>query len=95
MKHVVFAGYMGGNCELEINECESAPCYNGATCEDLVGGYECQCVEQYYGDQCELKVDNCELNNTCLNGATCVDEWMAVSCVCPPMFTGPHCEKGR
>ena len=26
------AGYMGGACEMDVNECESEPCENGGTC---------------------------------------------------------------
>ena len=29
-------GYMGLNCEIEINECDSNPCLNGAVCLDKV-----------------------------------------------------------
>ena len=37
----------------EINECSSSPCLNGATCTDLVNGYECTCPPGYGGDNCE------------------------------------------
>lgn len=37
-------GYTGDRCELEINECESSPCHNGATCQDGIGNYTCKCV---------------------------------------------------
>ena len=38
---------------LDINECSSSPCRNGATCLDLVNKYECQCVAGYTGTNCE------------------------------------------
>ena len=38
---------------LDINECESNPCQNGATCRDLVGGYVCSCGGGYTGPNCE------------------------------------------
>ena len=37
----------------EINECESFPCSNGATCIDIVDGYHCICVNGYNYTHCE------------------------------------------
>ncbi len=25
---------LGGNCDIDVNECASSPCQNGATCAD-------------------------------------------------------------
>ena len=36
----------------EIDECESAPCSNGGTCLDGIGGYMCLCRAGYTGDNC-------------------------------------------
>ena len=33
----------------DINECQSSPCLNGATCYDLVNGYKCQCSPGHTG----------------------------------------------
>ena len=33
------AGFTGARCEIDVDECASAPCYNGATCVDLPQGY--------------------------------------------------------
>ena len=38
---------------LEINECESYPCSNGATCIDVIGSYHCVCLEGYNNSHCE------------------------------------------
>ncbi|XP_041470036.1 fibropellin-1-like [Lytechinus variegatus] len=48
------SGFKGQMCEIDINECESNPCQNGATCKDLVNKYRCHCFPGYMGHQCEL-----------------------------------------
>ena len=37
----------------DVDECDTlSPCENGATCEDDINGYTCQCTEQWLGDNC-------------------------------------------
>lgn len=36
-----------------IDDCAPAPCQNGGTCVDLVGGYRCDCKAGYTGSDCE------------------------------------------
>ena len=38
---------------VDINECSSNPCMNGATCTDAVNAYTCGCVAGYTGSHCE------------------------------------------
>ena len=38
---------------LDINECSSSPCQNGATCHDGVNRYTCSCVPGFTGIHCE------------------------------------------
>nr|XP_054773221.1 IgGFc-binding protein-like [Lytechinus pictus] len=47
------AGYVGENCEVDVNECFSDPCLNGGTCNDLVDMYQCECVIGFAGVNCE------------------------------------------
>lgn len=35
--------------DLDINDCDPSPCENRGTCEDLVNGYRCQCMDGYTG----------------------------------------------
>ncbi|MED6285733.1 hypothetical protein CHARACLAT_032190 [Characodon lateralis] len=62
----------GINCEEEIDECESLPCQNGATCRDHVAMYSCVCVAGFQGQDCEVNIDECA-SMPCLNGGKCND----------------------
>jgi len=46
-------GYTGKNCKVDIDECESLPCFNGGTCENKSGSFNCTCVAGYTGVHCE------------------------------------------
>ena len=37
---------------LDIDDCHSDPCENGATCTDAVNDYTCACMTGYYGKSC-------------------------------------------
>lgn len=43
-------GYEGHDCDIEIDECQSVPCLNNATCVDEVGNFSCACALGYQGD---------------------------------------------
>ena len=36
----------------DIDECESSPCMNGGTCDNLVNGFSCNCTDKYNGSRC-------------------------------------------
>ena len=38
---------------LDVDECLTSPCKNGATCVNNDGGYQCQCSAGWTGDQCD------------------------------------------
>lgn len=40
-----FAGFSGEMCQIDVDECSSTPCLNGAKCIDLPNGYDCECAE--------------------------------------------------
>lgn len=42
-------GITGGNCEININECETAMCLHNGTCIDGINGYSCRCPDGYEG----------------------------------------------
>ncbi len=54
--HYVYAFSYIYECDfvlVDINECGSNPCMNGATCTDDVNSYTCTCVAGYIGTNCE------------------------------------------
>lgn len=62
------------SCETDINECESSPCQNGGTCQDLTGTYACVCNESFIGYNCEnARVITC-LDLPCQDNSTCRDD---------------------
>lgn len=42
---VLFSGFSGEMCQIDIDECSSTPCFNGAKCIDRPNGYDCECAE--------------------------------------------------
>jgi hypothetical protein len=56
---------LDGNCEIDVNECDSNPCQNGAACEDSTSNgnipahaYRCTCVAGFANGKCELPYIN-------------------------------------
>ncbi|KAA0701936.1 Delta-like protein C [Triplophysa tibetana] len=86
-------GFSGTNCEIETNECDSNPCKNGGSCNDLVNDYSCTCPQGFYGKNCEISAMTCS-DKPCFNGGTCLEkETGGYSCLCPPSYMGSNCEK--
>ncbi|XP_044516074.1 aggrecan core protein [Gracilinanus agilis] len=53
-------GYMGNRCDIDIDECHSNPCQNGATCVDGIDSFTCLCLPSYGGDLCNIDQEICE-----------------------------------
>ncbi|XP_069043876.1 delta-like protein C [Lepisosteus oculatus] len=86
-------GFSGTNCEMETNECDSNPCKNGGSCNDLENDYSCTCPQGFYGKNCEISAMTCA-DGPCFNGGTCVEKATGgYSCRCPPGYMGSNCEK--
>ena len=48
--------------KIDLDECESDPCLNGAECKNEANAYACTCVAGFTGKNCETGKRN-SLNN--------------------------------
>ncbi|XP_053381797.1 sushi, von Willebrand factor type A, EGF and pentraxin domain-containing protein 1-like [Mercenaria mercenaria] len=49
-------GYLGTQCDINIDDCETNICMNNAICIDGVANYSCQCPADYTGQYCEIEM---------------------------------------
>lgn len=80
---------------MNIDECQSNPCRNGAACVDLENGYHCDCAVGFLGVHCEVDVAVCKsgIRGLCLNGGECIDGvGMEYTCECTAGWGGRYCE---
>ncbi|XP_034024113.1 delta-like protein C [Thalassophryne amazonica] len=86
-------GFSGKDCETETNECDSNPCKNGGSCNDLENNYSCTCPHGFYGKNCEISAMMCA-DGPCFHDGTCVESPAGgYSCHCRPGYVGSNCEK--
>ncbi|CAH1256428.1 NOTCH2 [Branchiostoma lanceolatum] len=78
-------------CAQDVDQCGSAPCQNGATCQDGLNSFTCQCAPGYAGTLCEAYIDEC-MSAPCQNEATCKDGLNSFTCQCAPGYAGSLCE---
>lgn len=78
---------MDANCDVDVDECDSDPCHNGATCQDRIDEYLCLCAHGFEGVHCEVDVDECA-SDPCQNGGSCNDGVNGYNCTCPPGYEG-------
>ena len=61
------AGFTGRDCEVDIDDCQAAPCENNGTCIDQVNGYSCSCLQGFSGVNCSTNINDCT-PSACSNG---------------------------
>ena len=50
--------WSGDDCSVDtVDDCQSAPCNNGATCTDDTNSFTCECAVPWTGNTC----DSCKL----------------------------------
>lgn len=96
-RRLLFLGFI---CEVNIDECESAPCQNGALCEDVINDYACHChisvPDQlpWGGRNCDIALTGC-VDEPCNNGGMCEPflhgDKHLFRCRCPSGFSGDNC----
>ncbi len=84
-----FPGYTGQECDINIDECQEAPCPKNSVCVDGVNSFTCRCLEGFSGPNCTARgTDDCIAVN-CTKRGRCADDGGNDTCVCE---TGEHCE---
>ena len=84
----------GGNCDVDVDECASNPCTNGATCYDHISNWTCDCTyvlnnrtgirRAFDGERCENEIDVCAVDE---------DDCDPINAVCTHLGPGlHHCE---
>ncbi|XP_038617667.1 protocadherin Fat 3 isoform X2 [Tachyglossus aculeatus] len=80
-------------CVLYPDACQRQPCQNGGSCANLPsGGYQCSCLSQFTGRNCESEITAC-FPNPCRNGGSCDPIGNTFICTCQVGLTGVTCEE--
>ncbi|NXL53183.1 SNED1 protein, partial [Podilymbus podiceps] len=86
------AGFTGKRCHVDVDECLSHPCQNGATCLNGAGSFSCRCPPGFRGTSCETAEESpCE-SRVCQNSGRCQAANGTVVCLCQPGYTGVECQ---
>ncbi|XP_036244633.1 sushi, nidogen and EGF-like domain-containing protein 1 isoform X3 [Molothrus ater] len=85
------AGFTGKRCHVDVDECLSHPCQNGATCLNDAGRFTCRCPPGFRGNNCETAESPCE-NRVCQNGGSCQVVNRTAECLCQSGYTGEDCQ---
>nr|XP_025965130.1 sushi, nidogen and EGF-like domain-containing protein 1 isoform X4 [Dromaius novaehollandiae] len=85
------AGFTGKRCHIDVDECLSHPCQNGATCINNVNSFSCSCPPGFKGASCEIEESPCE-TKVCQNGGKCQVANGTAVCLCQPGYAGEDCQ---
>ena len=76
----------------DSDECQGSPCVNAVSCKNLVGDYQCECMDGWTGKNCDQTISNC--GEQCHNGGTCIDLAKDYRCICQSGYTGQYLRRG-
>ncbi|NXE91314.1 SNED1 protein, partial [Menura novaehollandiae] len=85
------AGFTGKRCHVDVDECLSHPCQNGATCLNGAGSFTCRCSPGFRGNNCETAESPCE-SRVCQNGGRCQVANRTAACLCQSGYMGVDCQ---
>ncbi|KAM6260371.1 sushi, nidogen and EGF-like domain-containing protein 1 isoform 8-T8 [Spheniscus humboldti] len=85
------AGFTGKRCHVDVDECLSHPCQNGATCINGASSFSCRCPPGFRGTSCETEESPCE-SKVCQNGGRCQVANGTAACLCQPGYMGADCQ---
>ncbi|KAK7903933.1 hypothetical protein WMY93_016540 [Mugilogobius chulae] len=105
-----FRGWVGQNCHINVNschgqcqngatctqrdQCDGAPCRNGARCVAVGDSFRCECAAGFSGRFCQIQADPCS-PNPCQNKAQCSSEDGLFSCSCSEEYEGETCSERK
>ncbi|XP_060536860.1 cubilin [Cylas formicarius] len=67
-KCICQAPYSGTNCDILGKPCDSNPCQNGGTCQNVGLSFRCACLTGFYGNVCQEQRESCGGNLYGANG---------------------------
>ena len=72
---------LGGNCDIDVDECASDPCQNGATCAESLAdsalptdNYRCECTPGFVGENCDMDDPCAAAAGACASDSACLAE---------------------